>query len=596
MANQVLLILLSDPSTPSSLSTAMDLDSLPQELIDQISSYLKRNDLKNTLSLSPKFQLAAEKYSGAFDEFELSKETAPQFVDTFGGRRFRYLQHLSFRTSLPPLDKAIDWNADVDNKVHSCRDTEEELREADECFTDQIRFLFSTVKTVEDHAIAKYGPGRIKLTIYTPTRHIDRDNYCLHRAYVSWRVHLLNPEIFPSLASVRALRIENGISFFYYNQIDVLSLRKIDLKVLVDLSAKLPNIRALRCSIGGDEWLDCNQDGQLRYTTKDWAGPRRDSRQNFAKALQAAPIPSLRDARLDFIAPFDGANAFDQRKAFPNLVAPQNYDIFSSTLRVLSCQLRRFSLTAIVDHTLFWPTHGAFPSWPNLEILNVTFHIMTPSGEWYFNGLRNEGSKNGYFIEKTSYPPYAETAQDRASHDDFDWDDLVGGQYRVVPNNTTLVPLLTAFATAAAYMPRLNQALLWAPLILSVHGMTEDDFYEGLNVAELTNHVHGDVCEPLAWGIVYTAPNSEGFMDCRGRRVEGTRQIWWQVAKWRPDKMVHQMFRSIGQEKHGDNLIEYWEDDRNGAGLADQNDFKRFEQQLFRDDYPTAKPLRNKYF
>ena len=101
-------------------------------------------------------------------------------MDTFRGCRFSYLRHLSFRTGLPPLDKVINRKAGY--KPHSCRDTEKELQEADECFTNQIRFLFSTVKAVEDYAITKSGPGMIKLTIYTPTRDIDRENYCLHRA------------------------------------------------------------------------------------------------------------------------------------------------------------------------------------------------------------------------------------------------------------------------------------------------------------------------------------------------------------------------------------------------------------------------------
>lgn len=84
---------------------------------------------------------------------------------------------------------------------------------------------------------------------------------------------------------------------------------KIDLRVLVDLSAKLPNLGALRCSIGSDEWLACNKDELLRHTTKDWAGPRRDSGQKFGEALEASPISRLRDARLDFIASFNGAIA-----------------------------------------------------------------------------------------------------------------------------------------------------------------------------------------------------------------------------------------------------------------------------------------------
>jgi hypothetical protein len=594
------------------------MDSLPQELVDHVSSYLSLEDLKNTLTVSLQFQLAAEKCSGAFSDFELSDRNASHFVKTFGGRRLSYLRHLSFRTTLPPLQEKADW---ATNHHHPVRETKDDLREADRCFTDQIKSLFSTVKSVEDCAGTRYGPGNIKLTIYTPTRYIDAMYYDVLRFYVSWRIRLLSPESLPELASVRALRIENGMHVEYCYQWDRQSLRKIDLRVIIDLSVKFPNLAALFCSIGGDEWLACNEDYRQRYVTKDWAGPRRDSRQEFARALSAHPISGLKDARLDFIAPFGpfrGGPYFNQLEAFPNLITPAKHDIFSSSLRVLSYQLRRLSIKAIVDPTLFWPADGASPSWDNLEVLNVSFHIMTPAGDWYFDRLTNDGSKEGYEITKTDYPPYTETDWEMTNlrlFDEVDWFNLLDGQNRVIPNDDTVVPLLIAFAKAAACMPRLKQALLWAPLVISYNGTTEDDedaeddedeedeegdrnsLPESLNIHELTNHVHGGICEPLAWGLIYTSANAEGFMDDHGHRVEGVRQIWWQVAKWRPEKAVHQLITSIGQDIYGDNLIEYWEDDHNGSGLADGRRIERFEQKLFRTDYPSAEPrkMRLKY-
>ena len=81
------------------------MNSLPQELVDHISRYLGIEDLKKTLTVSPAFQAAAEKYSGAFSHFELNRDTARQFVKTFGCRRLGYLQHLTFRTNIPALDQ-----------------------------------------------------------------------------------------------------------------------------------------------------------------------------------------------------------------------------------------------------------------------------------------------------------------------------------------------------------------------------------------------------------------------------------------------------------------------------------------------------------
>lgn len=561
------------------------MNSLPHELVDQIVSYLPREDLKHVLTLSSKFQHVAEKYSGAFDLFDLSEKTAPQFLEKFGGHRFRYLQHISFRTSVLALDKA-------DGQVTPLRDNEEELQKDDECFSNQIRFLFSTIKTLEDRATPQHGPGKLVLTIFTPYRDTYRGYHSIYRSYVSWRVHLLQPGLLPCLSSVHCLRVVNGISFKFDDEMGDISQRKLDLRVLVDLSTKLPNLVALQCNIGGDEWMGNHQDPRLRYVTKDWAGPRRDSRHDFARTLEIAALPrTLRDARLDFIDPFGGARYFDHREAFPNLTTPETYDIFSSSLRVFSYRLRRLSLKAIVDHTLFWPADESLPYWPNLEILNVTFHIVTPSGEWYFNGSKNEGSKEGFVINESDYPSYTESARDRESYEavDDDWQDTTDRQYRIIPNNDTLVPFLNAFAMAANYMPRLKQALLWAPVYFNAFAMTNGMIHEtleGLDFTEITKHIEGGHCKPLAWGIVYTAPNAKGFKGCRGGQDENTRQIRWNVAGWRPDAALHRKFTEIGQDKYGTDFAEYWEDDHNGTGLAKEDEFKRFESQLFRTYYP----------
>ncbi|KAL5388903.1 hypothetical protein DPSP01_002609 [Paraphaeosphaeria sporulosa] len=548
------------------------MDNLPQELVDHISSYLGPEDLKHTLTVSPAFQVAAEKYSGAFSDFELNKENARRFVNTFGGRRLGYLQHLTFRSTIPALDQKVDWEAHPDG--YPVRDSEEDLREADESFTDQIKFLFSIVKETEDIARSEKAHGKVKLTLYTPTRHIDRGNYSIQRAYVSWRVHLLEPESLPDLTSIYALRIENGMKVSFDVEYGPVSLWKIDLRMMVDLSNKFPNLAALHCSIGGDEWLDCNEDYRQRYITKDWAGPRRDSRHDFARILDVAHISGLRVARLNFLAPL--AVAFEQREPFPDLVSPARHDPLSSSLRVLSYQLRRFSVIALIDPTLFWPAEGASQFWPNLQTLHVMFQIVSPSGDWYFNFSDKGGSKQGYEIKETDYPPYAETELDRTNlrHcDEVGWANFIHQKERTVPNDETLVPLLQSFARATSFMPRLKQAILWAPV--RSNAMGEYKKKKGV----YTNNV---------WGLVYTSPDTEGFMDCRGHQVEGNRQLWWQVANWRPDKATHEMLRQIGKDKHGEDIAEYWEHDYT---ISDRYEFERFESQLLSTGFPAAAPF-----
>lgn len=52
----------------------------------------------------------------------------------------------------------------------------------------------------------------------------------------------------------------------------------------------------------------------------------------------------LQHVHLDFLYPYIRVEYIDQRSALPNLLSPAPYDPFSSSLRLLSYQLRTMSL------------------------------------------------------------------------------------------------------------------------------------------------------------------------------------------------------------------------------------------------------------
>jgi hypothetical protein len=255
---------------------------------------------------------------------------------------------------------------------------------------------------------------------------------------------------------------------------------------------------------------------------------------------------------------------FDQQKALPNLTKPAMYDPFSSSLRILSYQLRTMNLHVVADESLFWPVDGSIPSWPNLESINVMFHMSTPSGSWYFSGLPGVGATEGFDVTDESYPPLATI--DRDFHDDskvadLNWDyEYYRSQFWVEPNEETLVPFLTAFAKAAALMPSLKEFALWSPLQFNPPDL---DAYEDFDPKQVSNYPDVD----LAWGIAYTKPSEKAFMTFPGKDFSNNRQIWWKVAKWRPHPELHSLFQRIGLGKHGKNLIEYWGANDFGDGL-----------------------------
>ena len=535
------------------------MDKLPQELIDHISSYLDRTSLKNTLLLSRKFQYAAERYSEAFSDFTLTlEESAAKFLSTYSGYRFRYLRTVSFMTSVP----AIEMEDDVEE---DCRDTLSELKAMDEAFTHQINFLFSTLATLESRVKGVYGIGRIHLTIFTPTRDLCTGE-CYHRMFTSWRVHLLSPSTLPNLACISALSLNTPQAHGFDRDGPNESLRKVDYRVLLDIAAKCSNLKTLQCRMGGDEWLSGFSSPAMQRSCVDWAGPRRDSRQGFCKALRT--LPCLQHVQLDFLWPIETVDDIDQRAALPNLVKSEIYDTFSTSLRLLSQSLRTMSLRVCADETLFWPAdnNSNTPFWPNLESMNVMFHMSNPSGSWYFRGLPGVGISEGFSVTDDHYPPYAPTEQDYNDDDDDgtvymrwgDGDSFTRCKFRVDPNDEVLVPLLTAFAKAAACMPSLKEFALWSPLCFDSWDVL--DGYENFDENTVSKYVNYYNNINLVWGIAYTAPGKQDFTVWPEGDYSLNRRIWWRVARWRPDSELHSLFQNIGREKHGSDLVEYWND------------------------------------
>jgi hypothetical protein len=345
------------------------MDDLPQELIDNISSFLPLEDLKNTLTVSSKFQLAAEICSQGFERFEITEENADKFLAIYGGHRRQYLRYIHFRPWLPALD-----TEPPEGTSPPCRDSASELAQDNEHFTSQIQKLFSILNSLQSKMDELNFSNGVRLTIYTPRRWVlSSAGYCKHRAYVSWRIHLLNPEILPAIRFIDTLVIRNGKDHHLLNDdMHGASLRSLDLRILVDLADKLPNLRKLICKVGGEDWV--SYVNWAAYTANQYRhvfeGPKRDSRHSFANMAPKIQSKGLRDLDLDFLSPMYVIDWIDQRKLMPNLVAPASYDLFSTAFRMLSYPLRRLKLRGVSDDTLFCSRNSRddTPDWPNLEI------------------------------------------------------------------------------------------------------------------------------------------------------------------------------------------------------------------------------------
>ncbi|XPS93122.1 hypothetical protein M3J09_002493 [Ascochyta lentis] len=297
-----------------------------------------------------------------------------------------------------------------------------------------------------------------------------------------------------------------------------------------------------------------------QHFTQDWAGPHRDTRHDFALSLDTTVLPSsLKQVYLNLHRRPHIEHGRDQREPLPDFIHPHSYDPFSTSLRLLSYHLSRIVLRVIADKTLFWPADETTPHWPNLRIVDVRFISASPSGAWYFQGPQGEGHSTspGYEITKEHYLPLEKDTTDlkydaRPGVDASTSDN----QFRVLPIEETLRPFLASFARAATCMPLLQKALLWTNLEFRPSEAFPN--YEE-RIAEIKEKFE----EPeergvIFWGIGYSSPGEQIEIHGMGLEDCAQRQLYWLVHDWQPDEALRSLFRDIGLQDHGSEVIEHW--------------------------------------
>ncbi|KAH4302897.1 hypothetical protein HBH64_055300 [Parastagonospora nodorum] len=530
---------------------------LPQELICQICSDLSPNDLCNTYYVSSMFRDAAEDYAKNHKHGRVKyPEHKASMANTYRGFRHRYIERVKFCVAPPPPSKS--------NEYGCCQVSRDEQHKRDEIFTAQIRDLFATLRAMEDIA-GERNVGSYDLVICSVER---PESSCLHNDHSARRTCLLDPKKLPDIKSVRSLKFND-------NRVGI----KYDYRILIDLIAHLPNASHLECHIGVDEWTPYFTDEPANCYTWDYDGPRRDTRHGFANApLSSSSLQRLESVKLDFFCrnTMTQADYIHQYMSYPNLVCPASKDPFSTSLRILSYHLRELDLRVQVDESLFWPTDGSTATWPHLQKVRVMFHMVTPSGTYYFEGPRGEGRElMGHEIgsseEHPEYPSDDEcdvccTVREHSRS----FEDWVSFQFRICANEGVLVPFLASFAKAAFHMPALKHAVLYSLLSWDVDG--DDDYVDQFHYYEPPKRFFPD---SMAWGLEYCAPGIISISMTNSDIVNlKERRIRWRVGEWRPDSETHSLFQRIGLQQHGPALEEQWTDDEFGSGFVTRDYFE----------------------
>ncbi|KAK2796009.1 hypothetical protein FQN51_009555 [Onygenales sp. PD_10] len=513
---------------------------LPQEIIELVVLFSNNETRRQLLTVSYGFQAAVERSSWN-TYINRSGSNLQQFLAMYHGHRVRFLRAITINLQFPEIRNT--------EEPPRCRETADEAEAHNEHLELRISAVFRALKTLEERGLPNNHPNSICLTVETARQPNTNNHHCDHRKYHNWRIRLLNPQILPSISSVRTLVIGDNtkVNALYSNE------RPLDLGTVAILMSKLPNLEVLDCRYLHERFPNYSIFPVLSHFTRPWEGPWRDSRHSFGKEMRKA-MPNLpakiKMAKLHFSNGRDGNLGWhvDQNVPLPDLVKPLSYDPLSSALRVFSQRLTELDLRVYADSSLFWPSPGesdtAPPFWPYLKRLSVAFQPASPSGVWYFQGPDGEGRDAvGYEVTKDHYPPLTENEADK------EWDKnryneessrlrVSNRLFRVIPIDKHLEPLLEAFAKALGNMPLLEEARLettlgWRPSPTSGMQGKRDRF-------RTANW----------WSVSYNATSGPVPV-----------LTWRTVGGWRPSQRLQSRFVEVGRQGSRGGMEVRWIDD-----------------------------------
>ncbi|KAL2140862.1 hypothetical protein VTI28DRAFT_3189 [Corynascus sepedonium] len=259
-------------------------------------------------------------------------------------------------------------------------------------FSTQIHAFFSAMQTLEDMAdkqspdepdLIRPGVG-LQPEIEIARQSFDFPSDCLHRAFYSRRLAVQNVDSLPLLNRVTKLRMFFEANFASDAGMELIHQRPVSPRVPLELATRLPHLRELDCPYLWERLPVAFWSRALRIFTRDWEGPWRDARAEFARGVRYL-VSVMKD------------------------MVP-----VSLGLRELGSRLEEFDARALITPHLFLPDGGDDAKasdisllWSRMRHLTVEFDPCAPTGRWYFSGPRGEDPcPTGFAVKKEKhYPP-----------------------------------------------------------------------------------------------------------------------------------------------------------------------------------------------
>ncbi|KAK8139141.1 hypothetical protein PG984_002521 [Apiospora sp. TS-2023a] len=281
---------------------------------------------------------------------------------------------------------------------------------------------------------------------------------------------------------------------------------------------------------------------------------RRQQMQELARAVASFQPPSgCKSLLIHINSPW-----YPHKERLPDLSHGGGHS-FCDALRAMlgRSHVSRFDYEGPIDSTLFWPAGSSATddamSWKSLSEMEVRFGLGGLAGQWFFKGLPG-GDR---FYDDQSSDDDVARPRDGAAGDDrlppgyYDRDEqneaaaalarsmqmpsdeeglvVEGCEFRCLPRDEAMLPLLTALARRLARTPSLRNVYLEATLPR----------------------------DKGSWFFSYQAPGEmsdwDEYVDCDD--ASSRARVFLHAGDWRPDESVVAMLRGIGKACHGEDAI-----------------------------------------
>ncbi|KAI9897358.1 hypothetical protein N3K66_007214 [Trichothecium roseum] len=493
------------------------MDKLPQEIINNIAASLPA--LNGQASARPALATASRAWYHAierltFRAITITSDELDHFKTVFSSpHRRSLLKSLVLDVVLPAYsDEACAVHESADDRARN-----------DACATSALRILLAELS-----AWPKDAKLELVVNVYSPMdashrgqEKLDKDRYDVALGarkdlftdrYSYSYIHLSD------LGDVQAhcvsgLTPPQGTT------------RYLDPSSLVALTAKFPQLESVM-------WP---------YQDPGFFPPlRRLHLREFVDSITAYQVPA-KARRLDVNIE---STEYPHHERLPDLIEPGRPSFCEAICDMIGrSSLREIYYTGPIDPSFFWPDSAdteTSPRWSDVTRVNIEFDIASLSGKWAFIGPPSHDKQNretetplpytlsglpapGHGTEEESTQGIA-LAEALLPPDEFEGSDFEEYNFRRVPNDDLMLPLLAAFARRLARTPSLRTAYMETRYPMS----------EGV------------------WHVTYAAPGVRtGYEKAEGVDISESK-VFIHAGDWRPGREVVALLEGIGESLSGE--------------------------------------------